>query len=204
MRKKRRFIIISSIASIVLCLSLIIVSVYASLNQTFSVSNIIGFKPSDMIYVSLDCSVSGARQSTLSQAPDGYSSLDEYQKIIGLVHKVEFDESMRGQPQDLESNDVSWNITESLDFLNAKTPIIYTIKVYNYSEQKIRVYITDYTSNDSISNVASNSVVIDGYTPNSSQQPSSGTVTLSTSVVNSAKSFKSEPNNFKVVFTIEQ
>ena len=69
---RRRIIIATTVLSMILCLSLLGYSVYAHLNQSFSISNTIGFNPSQNVYVSLECSVSGARQLQTTDIPDGY------------------------------------------------------------------------------------------------------------------------------------
>ena len=136
---RRRFIITSSIAIILFAVCLFGINVYAKMNQSFSISNTIAFEPSNDVYVSLDCSVSGCQQSNLITPPSRYGSIEEYRQAIGLVHTFEFEEGMRGPDfKNLFEND-KWNIAESLTFVNASTPIVYQIVVYNYSLVAIRV-----------------------------------------------------------------
>ncbi len=157
---RRRFIIATTIISIILCLSLLGYSVYAHLNQSFSVSNTIGFNPSQNVYVSLECSVKGAKQLQITDIPDGYTSIEEYFEDMGFIHTEEFDieDKKLNRTQVLQN----WQIKESLKFIDYDTPIIYTIKVYNYSDMAIRISVSEYvTSTKFFINTPSKSLVIE-------------------------------------------
>ena len=196
---RRRIIIATTVISMVLCLALLGYSVYAHLNQSFSISNTIGFNPSQNVYVSLDCSVSGAKQLQTTQIPDGYTSLDEYFEDMGFTHKEEFNSTDKelNKPQTLQN----WQIKESLEFVDFETPIVYTIRVYNYSDMAIRVSISDYVkSTEFFINTPSNSVVIEGL--KQGQEPSSAVITLTTKIAERTKGFNKENNDFKIVLEI--
>lgn len=202
---RRRFIITSSIAIIIFAVCLFGINVYAKMNQSFSISNTIGFEPSSSIYVALDCKVSGCKQANLTTPPQGsqYSTIEEYRQALGLVHKVDFNESMRGEDSQewLDQEDNVWNITESLSFVDVSTPIVYEIVVYNYSFVPIRVTIEfENTSNSVITNSATTIERLDAY--DIGNQASFETITLTTRVSYNQreKGFSNEPNNFKVVF----
>ena len=199
---RRRFIVTSSIAIIVFAMCLIGINVYAKMNQSFSVQNTIGFVPSNNIYVALDCKVSGCKQANLTTVPQGspYSTLDEYRNGIGISHKVEFDESIRGQDQGLANPSNAWNITESLEFVNGETPIVYEIVVYNYSMIPISVQIEfENKTGENIVNVATKIDRLEGYIPGVA--PNSATIRLTSTVKDNARGFDDEPNNFKVIFS---
>lgn len=192
---RRSVIVATSIISIVLCLCMLTYSVFANINQSFSVSNTIGFVSSEDIYVGLDCEVSGCEQAQLTTPPTGYSSLEEYRSSVGLVNKLTFDESQRGSKQVIGD----WSISESLKFVVYQTPIVYTIKIYNYSDQAIRVSFSDYVTDESIIvNTVSESVTIDAYEVRNGN-PSFATITMTTRVALGSASFNQEPNNFVVV-----
>ncbi len=193
---RRSAIIVTTIVSLVLCISLLAFSVYAHLTQTFSVSNTIGFVPSDNVYVALECRISGATQTSMSSVPDGYDTLEEYLFARGIYKDVDFDESMRGS-SDYTLSD--WQILDSLQFASASTPIVYTITVYNYSDMDIRVNISTYVQDSqSITNVASQPVIIESY--DREGNPASGQITLTTSVSQSSAGFEDVVNDFVVVF----
>lgn len=197
---RRSVIIATTVICMMLCLSLIGFSVYAHLNQSFSVSNTIGFVSSQDIYVSLDCSVSGAKQTDIQAPPTGYNSVQEYYQDVGITKKVEFTEDMR---LNASQNLGEWEIEQNLTFVDAITPITYTIVVYNYSDLPIRVYITDYIQqNADITNQVSQSVTIPGY--NRNNNPSSGIVKLTSTVSYGSFGFNSSSNNFLVVFETVQ
>ena len=181
----------------VLCVSLLAFSVYAHLTQTFSVSNTIGFSPSENVYVGLECRISGATQTELKSAPSGYSSVEEYLYAVGIYKDVEFNEEMRG---DEGYSLGEWQIMESLEFASVTEPIVYTITVYNYSDKPILVSITDYIDDSqSIENEVSQPVEIEGY--NRDGNPSSAQITLSTNVISSTSGFSDVVNDFIVTFT---
>lgn len=194
---RRSAIIFTTIVSMVLCVSLLAFSVYAHLTQTFSVSNTIGFSPADDVFVALECRISGASQTQLNNPPSGYDSVEDYLYAIGIYKDVEFDESMRRDPNYSLGE---WQILESLEFASVSQPIIYTITIYNYSDMSIRVSITDYVDDsDSISNVISDPVVIPALA-NRNESPSSAQITLTTTVNNSTAGFTDVANDFTVVF----
>ena len=200
---RRRFIITSSIAIILFAVCLFGINVYAKMNQSFSISNTIAFEPSESVYVALDCSVSGCTQANLTTPPSGYESIEAYRQAIGLVRKVDFEESMRGQNSQSLLSD--WNITESLTFVNASTPIVYQIVVYNWSLVPIEVSFADYIGfnnnvSEFIENTISpaNSVRIEAY--DGSGTPASQTITLTTKVKMSDRSFSDESNDFTIKF----
>lgn len=191
---RRRIIIATTVISMVLCLTLLGYGVYSHLNQSFSVSNTIGFNPSQNVYVSIECNVSGIQQMQSSIIPDGYTSLEEYYEDMGFIHKEEFNsqDKQLNKPQVLEN----WTIRESLKFVDYETPIVYTIKVYNYSDMAIRVSVTDYvTATDYFVNTPSNYVDIPGI--KEGQEPSYGTITLTTRVAERTNGFNEEKNDFK-------
>lgn len=193
---RRSAIIFTTIVSMVLCVSLLAFSVYAHLTQTFSVSNTIGFSPADDVFVALECRISGASQTQLNNPPSGYDSVEDYLYAVGIYKDVEFDESMRTDPNYSLGE---WQILESLEFASVSQPIVYTITIYNYSDMSIRVSITDYVDDsDSISNVISDPIEIDGY--NRDGNPSSAQITLTTTVNNSTAGFTDVENDFIVVF----
>ncbi len=198
---RRRFIITSSIAIILFAVCLFGINVYAKMNQSFSISNTIAFEPSDSVYVALDCSVSGCQQANSTTPPSGYETVEDYKKAIGLVRKVEFEESMRGQNS--QSLLTDWNIGESLSFINASTPIVYTIVVYNYSLVAIRVSFDTFKDNSEfISNTVSpdgEGIVLQPYQGEGSQ-PDSATITLTTRVKKVDVGFNDEPNDFSIKF----
>ena len=203
---RRRFIITSSIAIILFAVCLFGINVYAKMNQSFSISNTIAFEPSNDVYVSLNCSVSGCTQANLTTPPSGYESIEAYRQAIGLVHTFEFEEVMRGPDfKNLFEND-KWNIAESLTFVNASTPIVYQIVVYNWSLVPIEVSFVDYIGYDNdhvsefIENTISpaNGVRIEAYS--GSGTPASQTITLTTKVKVSDRSFSDESNDFKINF----
>lgn len=205
---RRRFIITSSIAIILFAVCLFGINVYAKMNQSFSISNTIAFEPSSNdVYVSLDCSVSGCQQSNLTTPPSGYESIEKYRQAIGLVHTFKFKKEMRGPDfKNLFEND-KWNIAESLTFVNASTPIVYQIVVYNWSSVPIEVSFADYIGCDKdhvsefIENTISpaNGVRIEAY-DGVSDTPASQTITLTTRVKMSNRSFSDESNDFKINF----
>ncbi len=193
---RRSAIILTTIVSMVLCVSLLAFSVYAHLTQTFSVSNTIGFSPSENVYVGLECRISGATQTELKSAPSGYSSVEEYLYAVGIYKDVEFNEEMRG---DEGYSLGEWQIMESLEFASVTEPIVYTITVYNYSDKPILVSITDYIDDSqSIENEVSQPVEIEGY--NRDGNPSSKQITLSTNVISSTSGFSDVVNDFTVTF----
>ncbi len=192
---RRRIIIATTVISMVLCLTLLGYGVYSHLNQSFSVSNTIGFNPSQNVYVSIECNVSGIQQMQSSIIPDGYTSLEEYYEDMGFIHKEEFNsqDKQLNKPQVLQN----WTIRESLKFVDYETPIVYTIKVYNYSDMAIRVSVTDYvTATDYFVNTPSNYVDIPGI--KEGQEPSYGTITLTTRVAERTNGFNEEKNDFKI------
>ena len=181
---RRSAIIFTTIVSMVLCVSLLAFSVYAHLTQTFSVSNTIGFSPADDVFVALECRISGASQTQLNNPPSGYDSVEDYLYAVGIYKNYSLGE---------------WQILESLEFASVSQPIVYTITIYNYSDMSIRVSITDYVDDsDSISNVISDPIEIDGY--NRDGNPSSAQITLTTTVNNSTAGFTDVENDFTVVF----
>ena len=193
---RRSAIIFTTIVSMVLCVSLLAFSVYAHLTQTFSVSNTIGFSPADDVFVALECRISGASQTQLNDPPSGYDSVEDYLYAVGIYKDVEFDESMRTDPNYSLGE---WQILESLEFASVSQPIVYTITIYNYSDMSIRVSITNYVDDsDSISNAISDPIEIDGY--NRDGNPSSAQITLTTTVNNSTAGFTDVENDFTVVF----
>lgn len=196
---RRRFTILSLLVCIIAALALVSYGVYASLQQTFSVSNTIGFVASQDVYVALDCSISGSVQSNLTTPPSEYSSLEEYWNDIGVKHQVTFTEDMRGQNQNLSAN--PWIVRESLNFINGTTEIVYTIKVYNYSYKDLRVSFSSYV-NDSqyIENEYSEPIIIDGYAQG--EEASFKEVVLKTKVKDPAKGFKEEKNDFTLLFEV--
>ena len=199
---RRRFIITSSIAIILFAVCLFGINVYAKMNQSFSISNTIAFEPSESVYVALDCSVSGCTQANLTTPPSGYESIEAYRQAIGLVRKVDFEESMRGQNSQSLLSD--WNIAESLTFVNASTPIVYQIVVYNYSLVAIRVSFVSF-KNDSefISNTKSpdgeDGIVLQPYGGEGSQ-PDSKVITLTTRVKRVDVEFNDKQNDFTIKF----
>ncbi len=199
---RRRFIITSSIAIILFAVCLFGINVYAKMNQSFSISNTIAFEPSESVYVALDCSVSGCTQANLTTPPSGYESIEAYRQAIGLVRKVDFEESMRGQNSQSLLSD--WNIAESLTFVNASTPIVYQIVVYNYSLVAIRVSFVSFKNNSEfISNTKSpdgeDGIVLQPYGGEGSQ-PDSKVITLTTRVKRVDVGFNDEPNDFTIKF----
>lgn len=194
---RRSAIIFTTIVSMVLCVSLLAFSVYAHLTQTFSVSNTIGFNPDDNVYVALECRISGAVQTSMTNPPSGYDSVDDYLYAMGIYQDVGLDGSPKlGEEGCLVTE---WNILESLDFASTTQPIVYTITVYNYSDMPIRVSISDYVTNsDHIVNQISEPVEIDGYQQDGN--PSWGEIRLSTQVLNTASGFSDVENNFTVLF----
>ena len=200
---RRKYIIATCCIAIVLSIALCCYGVYASLNQTFSVSNKIGFQSDENIYVALECSVSGSVQSNYEQAPEGFSSLQDYRNQVGIDHKVYFEEDMRGGIQDLNSADNKWNITESLIFVDSQTPIIYTIRIFNYSSKAIKVSFSSYVStSDNLNNVISESVIIDGFIHG--EQPQSKVITLTSNVKNATRGFSNVNNDFNIIFEINE
>ena len=203
---RRKLIIFSTLCLVLFSLAYFGYTVYASLNQTFSVANKIGFIPSGKIFVSIQCSVTGCVQSNFENPPTGYASMEEYWEAIGVTHSLEFDESMRDADfQDIESDDVAWKIKESLKFKDTATPIVYTVRVYNYSNLPIRVHVTDYVeSSDYFINEASTSVRIEGYVYG--EDPDFAEVTLKTYLKDNQKGagFSGEQNNFNIkLITVE-
>lgn len=199
---RRRFIITSSIAIILFAVCLFGINVYAKMNQSFSISNTIAFEPSESVYVALDCSVSGCTQANLTTPPSGYESIEEYRQAIGLVRKVDFEESMRGQNSQSLLSD--WNIAESLTFVNASTPIVYQIVVYNYSLVAIRVsFVSFKDDSEFISNTKSpdgeDGIVLQPY-GGEGTQPDSKVITLTTRVKRVDVGFNDEPNDFTIKF----
>ena len=193
---RRRFIIATTIITMVLCLSLLGYSVYAHLNQSFSISNTIGFNPSQNVYVSLECSVSGAKQLQTTNIPDGYTSLEEYFADMGFTHTEKFDI----EDKELNKTQVlqNWQIRESLEFIDYETPIVYTIRVYNYSDMAIRISVSEYvTSTKYFVNTPSNAVVVNGF--RNGEEPSWAEITLTTKISDKALGFKEEKNDFKIL-----
>ncbi len=193
---RRRIIIATTVLSMILCLSLLGYSVYAHLNQSFSISNTIGFNPSQNVYVSLECSVSGARQLQTTDIPDGYTSLDDYFEDMGFIHKEEFnsEDKILNKPQILQN----WQIRESLEFIDFETPIVYTIRVYNYSDMAIKISVEDYvTSSNYFVNTPSEPVVIEGL--KQGQEPSWKEITLTTNIKDRTNGFQEEKNDFKIL-----
>ena len=168
--------------------------VYANMNQTYSISNTIGFNPSSDVYVEIVCNVSGCKQTEIDKAPQGYESIEAYFEEKGFTKHIKFDESSRGTPQILPD----WNISESLEFINFQTPILYSITVYNYSDREITVVFEDYvTTNVNFENVVPQAVKIAGYDRDGSK-PDNKTVVMQTKVKNAGGGFSGERNDFKV------
>ena len=193
---RRRLIILTTMLSIVLCIALFGYSVYASLNQSFSISNTIGFTPSQNVYVDLECRVSGIKQMQLEEVPEGYQSFEEYYLDKGFIHYETHssEDKLINKPQVLNN----WEIPESLVFVNEQTPIVYTIKVYNYSDMAITVRVAEYeTNSEFFVNEPSSMVTIDGYVEG--QEAKYATITLTTTVAKNAQGFSEKPNNFKIV-----
>ncbi len=194
---RRSAIIFTTIVSMMLCVSLLAFSVYAHLTQTFSITNTIGFRPAEDVYVGLECRISGASQTQLNSPPSGYDSIEDYFYAVGIYKDVEFDESMRTDPNYSLGE---WQILESLDFASVSSPIVYTITVYNYSDKPIRVSISDFENSPNvIQNEISNPVDIPAFADRNSP-PSSAEIRLSTSVINSTSSFYDLPNDFTIIF----
>lgn len=199
---RRKLIIVSTVLVMVFCLSLLAYNVYASLNQVFTISNTIGFVASQDLYVALDCSVSGAQQTDINNVPAGFESLEQYFTVMQFKKEIKFNESDRGSKQQLEDwmvGDKDGYSRESLLFKDEKTPIIYSIKVYNYSELKIKISISGTAQNNKLDNEISskNGVEIDGYKFNG--DPSFATITLTTSIKSGVDGFKDIDNSFKLI-----
>lgn len=196
---RRRFTIFSILVCIITSLTIISYGVYASLQQTFSVSNTIGFVSSQEIYVALDCKISGSKQSNYTTPPDGYTTLDEYWDSIGITHRVNFSEDMRGQSQNLQAQ--PWELKESLQFVDGTTEIVYSLKIYNYSYKSIKVSFSEYVDNSQyIENEFSEPTIIAGYIPG--EEAHFAEMELKTKVTNPSKGFKEERNDFKLLFEI--
>ena len=192
---RRKLVITSTILCMVFSLCMLAYGVYAHLNQSFSVSNTIGFVASDAIYVKLDCSVSGCEQMDLTEPPNGYSSIEDYRKTKGFTNIVDFDESMRGSEQTLDK----WVIKESLVFKKFEEPLVYKIVIYNYSAVAITARISDYvTAKTNFVNTISNEVTIPGY--KFDNNPSYAVLTMETRIANAAKEFSHVSNNFNITF----
>ncbi len=194
---RRSAIIFTTIVSMVLCVSLLAFSVYAHLTQTFSVSNTIGFNPDDNVYVALKCRISGAVQTSMTNPPSGYDSVDDYLYAMGIYQDVGLGDSPKLGEEGCTVTE--WNILESLDFASVTQPIVYTITVYNYSDMPIRVSISDYvTDSTHITNQISDPVEIEGYQHDGN--PSYAEVRLSTQVADTTSGFSDVQNNFTVLF----
>ncbi len=199
---RRRFIITTSLAIILFALCLFGINVYASMNQSFSISNKIAFISDENIYLSLECSVSGCKQSAitdLSQIPDEYkdrcNSIEDYRELIGITHNETFTEDQR-ETQNL--NNSKWEIKESLEFIDADTEIVYTIKITNYSFVPVKVSFSKYvTDSTAIKNTVTEVEKIDEYVLG--QQAKSAEIKLTTKVKYSTKSFEDEPNDFSIL-----
>ncbi len=199
---RRRFIITTSLAVILFAMCLFGINVYASMNQSFSISNKIVFNADENIYLTLECSVSGCKQSAIteySQIPDEYknqcNSINDYRELIGIIHKEEFSGDRDGT-SNIDGG--KWEIKESLEFIDADTEIVYTIKVTNYSFIPVKVSFFDYITNSTaIKNTVKEIQKLDGYVPG--QAPKSAEITLTTKVRYSTKSFEDEPNNFSIL-----
>ena len=190
----RSMIIMTTIISIMLCVAMIGFGVYANLNQTYSISNTIGFNPSADVYVEIVCQVSGCRQTEIKEPPQGYQSIEAYFEEKGFTKHITFDESTRGTPQVLPD----WNIAESLEFINFQTPILYSITIYNYSDREISVFLDEYvTNNVNFENVVPQAVRIAGY-DRDGKNADSKTIVLQTKVKNAGGGFTGERNDFKV------
>jgi len=81
-------IILTAIISIMLCIGMIGFGVYANINQSYSISNTIGFNPSSDVYVELVCKVTGCKQTDITVPPPGYSSLEEYFEDKGFTKHI--------------------------------------------------------------------------------------------------------------------
>ena len=193
---RRSMIILTAIISIMLCIGMIGFGVYANINQSYSISNTIGFNPSSDVYVELVCKVTGCKQTDITVPPPGYSSIEEYFEDKGFTKHIKFDEATRGTPQILPD----WNILESLEFINYQTPILYSITVYNYSDREITVSFEDYdTTNPNYENTVPQPVTIASYDERGEgADPDSKTVVLQTKVKNAGGGFTGERNDFKV------
>lgn len=198
---RRRFIITTSLAVILFAMCLFGINVYASMNQSFSISNKIVFNADENIYLTLECSVSGCKQSAItdiSQIPDEYktqcNNLDDYWELIGIKHKEEFSGIRDGTSN---INGGKWEIKESLDFIDANTEIVYTIKVTNYSYVPVKVSFSEYVTNSIyITNAVTTIDKLGEYVPG--QEPKSAEITLTTRVKSSTRSFEEEKNDFKI------
>lgn len=140
---RRRFIITTSIALILFTVCLFGINVYASMTQNFSISSKIGFTADTDVRLALDCSVSGCKQSELTTPPSGsqYKTIEEWKEAVGITHTEKYEE---GVEQDWGNK--SWKITETLDFIDYSTEIVYTIKITNYSTVDVKVKLTPETN----------------------------------------------------------
>ena len=146
---RRRFIITTSVALILFAICLFGINVYASMTQNFSLSSKIGFTAPN-VSLSLNCSVEGCKQSELTAPPSGsgYTDIDKWREAVGITHKEEYQE---GIEQDWKNK--SWEIKETLDFIDYKTEIVYKIEIKNYTDVKVNVKLILDDTTDSSSGV---------------------------------------------------
>lgn len=181
MRKKA--MIFTTIFTLAICLCCLGVGVWAAISQNFGATHTIGFIADENVFVSINGRIINSEQTSLTEAPDGYNTLDEYFEAKNFVHSQEFSETDRqAGNQSLED----WVVGENLKFTSNDDGITFEITVYNYSDCAITVEITNYvTNNDKIINTVSSKITIAGY--KGDNNPSSGVVTLNTKANSTVK-----------------
>lgn len=150
---KRKFIVTTTVCSIVLAITMFCVGVYAAINQTFSIKNTIGFQPSSDINVSIYSQVTNCEQSEITEPPSGYATLDEYFYDRGIKYKHEHNQI---PSENIEI--LPWTIWDTLNFISYNEPIYYEIEIWNYSDCDIEISLENYLRNN---NLFQNSVIGD-------------------------------------------
>lgn len=214
---RRRFIITTSVAIIMFAICLFGINVYASMQQSFSLSSRIGFKTNPDVCLGISCEVSDCKQANYTSPPSGsgYNDINKWREAVGIVHTEKFTEADRGS-QTL----TGWQITEPLEFVSYDTAIVYKIVIKNYSLMKVSVKLsildeqdkdTGIKPSDFINNTAyvgNTPITEDGFTlgayvpatSTTSEIYSEATILLKTMVKDPSRSFTVE-NNFTL--TIE-
>lgn len=218
---RRRMILSTTIASIAIALAVFCVGVYASMTQEFAMSNTIGFKSSEHIYLSFEGEISSCKQTEgdVWKQSGVYNTKDEYLYAKGLKYSQKFKEEDR-QTQG-QYNSYVWTVTESIRFIDDKTAIVYTFELYNYSTVKTEIMLSFKQNGTSISNkvscaITNNSrvsvgpgqtienytgiqtIILDEYVIGQAEQPAKCVFTVSTSISGGNFGAVEEENNFVI------
>lgn len=221
---RRRMILSTTIASIAIALAVFCVGVYASMTQEFAMSNTIGFKSSEHVYLSFEGEISSCvqTQGDVWKESGVYKTKDEYLYAKGLKYSQKFQEEDR-QTQG-QYNSYVWTVTESIKFIDDKTAIVYTFELSNYSTVKTEIMLSFKQNGTSINNKVScnitrnprvsltggetienytgiQQIILDEYVIGQSDQPAKCVFTVSTSINGNAFGAVEEENNFVIEAT---